>query len=128
MLLHEISQATDEATLAKISARGLPNVDLANSPQELKELESYFSLSSVTAGGEKFKPDPTAWQNMGPLAYAGAELQRAETWPFFVGFVSVLLLLGVGIGANLPKEGDARKNSKYLQMLEGRAHSHDAHH
>lgn len=87
MLLHEISQATDEATLAKISARGLPNVDLTNAPEELKDLSSYFSLANVSSGNEKFVADPTAWQNMAPLAYAGHELQRAETWPFFVGFV-----------------------------------------
>lgn len=50
------------------------------------------------------------------------------TMLFFELNRSVLLLLGFGIGASLPKEGDARKNSKYLQMLEGRAHSHEAHH
>lgn len=36
-----------------------------------------------------------------------------------------MLLLGCGIGASLPKE--ARKHSKYVQMLEGRK-SHDEHH
>ena len=35
---------------------------------------------------------------------------------------SVLLVLGVGIGASLPKEG--RVHSKYVQLLEGRREEH----
>ena len=86
LLLREISQATDEAALAKISAKALPTVNMDAPPKELDGLTSYFALADLKSSG-KFIPDPTAWQNMTPLAYAGEELRRAETWPFFVGCV-----------------------------------------
>lgn len=86
LLLKEIANAADEAALAKITANGLPSIDISNPPKELEDFKAYFALSDLKTT-EKFIPDPTAWQNMGPIQYAGTELQRAETWPFFVGFV-----------------------------------------
>ena len=86
MLMKQIANAVDEAALKKISAAGLPAVDITNPPKELEEFKSYFALSAIKST-EKFVPDKTAWQNMDALDYAGTELQRAETWPFFVGFM-----------------------------------------
>lgn len=86
LLLKEIANAADEAALAKITAKGLPTVDIAHPPKELDEFKSYFALSDLKSA-DKFTPDPTAWQNMGAAEFAGTEVQRAETWPFFVGFV-----------------------------------------
>ena len=86
MLMKEIAGATDEAALNKVAAAGLPKVDITNVPKELEEFDAYFSLSAMKST-EKFTADPKAWQNMGAWEFAGTELQRAETWPFFVGFV-----------------------------------------
>jgi hypothetical protein len=86
MLMKEIAGASDEAALAKIAAAGLPTVDATNVPADLEEFKAYFALSQMKAS-DKFTADPTAWQNMGAWDYAGTELQRAETWPFFVGFM-----------------------------------------
>lgn len=86
LLLKEISQASDEAALAKISAKALPTINMESAPKELDGLASYFSLANLKSSG-KFTPDASAWQNMSPLAFAGEELRRAETWPFFVGCV-----------------------------------------
>lgn len=86
LLLKEISNAADEAALAKIAASGLPAVNTANPPAELQDYTAYFSLSAMKST-DKFVRDPTAWQNMGTAAFVGTEFQRAETWPFFVGFV-----------------------------------------
>ena len=86
LLMKEISQAKDEEALTKIVAAGAPSVDTANPPAELASFGPYFALSNVSAS-EKFKPDPTAWQNMALGDMAAAEASRAETWPFIVGFV-----------------------------------------
>ncbi len=84
--LKEIAEAKDEAALQKIGSSALPAVDTANLPKELASLSGYFSLGSV-AGSDKFIPDPKAWQNMNFFEFAGEEVKRSETWPFFVGFV-----------------------------------------
>ena len=86
LLMKEIAAAKDEAALSKISAAGLSAIDINNPPKELEEFKAYFALSAIKST-DKFTPDPTAWQNMGAFDYAGTEIQRAETWPFFVGFV-----------------------------------------
>eukprot|EP00600_Ochromonadales_sp_CCMP1393_P007428 CAMPEP_0174962344 /NCGR_PEP_ID=MMETSP0004_2-20121128/4733_1 /TAXON_ID=420556 /ORGANISM="Ochromonas sp., Strain CCMP1393" /LENGTH=126 /DNA_ID=CAMNT_0016210869 /DNA_START=159 /DNA_END=539 /DNA_ORIENTATION=- len=121
MLMKEISQAADEEALAKLSNSALPSIDVENPPKELEEWSTYFSLGAVGTS-EKFTPDPTAWQNMGFGDYAATEAQRSETWPFLVGFITVNILLGFGLGAALPKE--ARDHSKYVAMLEGRQTAH----
>eukprot|EP00428_Durinskia_dybowskii_P076577 CAMPEP_0170358914 /NCGR_PEP_ID=MMETSP0117_2-20130122/2474_1 /TAXON_ID=400756 /ORGANISM="Durinskia baltica, Strain CSIRO CS-38" /LENGTH=148 /DNA_ID=CAMNT_0010613139 /DNA_START=54 /DNA_END=500 /DNA_ORIENTATION=+ len=122
MLLKEIANAADEAALDKIAASGASAIDASALPKDLEHLESYFKLTDLKATGN-FTPDSKAWQNMGAWDFAGTEMQRSETWPFVVGVVSVLVFIGGGIGMALPK-GEARENSKYLQMLEGRAHHH----
>lgn len=86
LLMKEIANAADDAALIKLSAAGLPKVDTASPPSELEEFKEYFALSKMSST-ETFTRDPKAWQNMGFADYAGTEVQRAETWPFLVGFV-----------------------------------------
>lgn len=86
LLLKQIAAAKDEAKLDELSKSGLPTIDLNNLSSDFDDFKSYFALSTLQKG-DKFIPDPTAWQNMDALSFASTELQRAETWPFFVGFV-----------------------------------------
>jgi hypothetical protein len=86
LLMKEIANAQDEAALSAVSSAGLPKIDFENVPKELEAFQSYFSLGSLGASA-KFTPDPTAWQNMSNADFAATEIQRAETWPFFVGFM-----------------------------------------
>jgi hypothetical protein len=86
MLMKEIANAADEATLNRIASSGLPAVNTANPPKELEDFSSYFSLSELKSS-EKFVRDPHAWQNKSGFDYVGTELQRAETWPFMAGFL-----------------------------------------
>jgi hypothetical protein len=86
LLMKEIANAQDEAALSAVSSAGLPKIDMENLPKELEGFQSYFSLGSLGASA-KFTPDPTAWQNMSNGDFAMVEVQRAETWPFFVGFM-----------------------------------------
>eukprot|EP00286_Rhodomonas_abbreviata_P001944 CAMPEP_0181291398 /NCGR_PEP_ID=MMETSP1101-20121128/1945_1 /TAXON_ID=46948 /ORGANISM="Rhodomonas abbreviata, Strain Caron Lab Isolate" /LENGTH=140 /DNA_ID=CAMNT_0023395785 /DNA_START=87 /DNA_END=509 /DNA_ORIENTATION=+ len=116
MLLKEIAAAKDDAALSAISTSNLPAIDTENLPAELEDLKTYFALSEASSS-ETFTPDPTAWQNMSPMAFAATEAVRADTWPFLVGFIVVNLVLGVGLASALPK--DNRKNSRYVQLLEG---------
>ena len=86
LMMQQIAGATDEAALTKISSSGLPTIDINTPPQGFEDFKTYFALGSLKSN-EKFTPDPTAWQNMGAADFAGTELMRAETWPFFAGFV-----------------------------------------
>ena len=86
LLLKNISEAADEESLKKVLASPLPTVDISNLPDELKPFQTYLNLTKMS-DSEKFIPDPTAWQNMNFLDMAVTEVQRDETWPFFVGFL-----------------------------------------
>lgn len=86
LALEHVIAAKDEAALKSVLAAAAPTVDLANLPKELSQLKSYFAVQTA-AGSDKFIPDPEAWQNKDFFSFAAEEVQRSETWPFFVGFV-----------------------------------------
>jgi phosphoglycerol transferase MdoB-like AlkP superfamily enzyme len=84
--LDAIFNAADEAALTKAAAAPLPSVDPNNLPVQLKSLSGWYALDSVSAG-DKFVPNPNAWQNKNFWEYAADEAKRPETWPFIVGFM-----------------------------------------
>jgi len=86
LALENVLGAKDEAALKSVLTAAAPTVDIANAPQELAALKNYFAVQA-SAGADKFIPDPNAWQNKDFWSFAAEEVQRAETWPFFVGFV-----------------------------------------
>lgn len=84
--LKEINSATDAEKLSTIANSPLPTVDIDNVPKEIEHLSAYLALSKLQAS-EEFKPDSSAWQNKGFSEFASEEVQRDETWPFFVGIM-----------------------------------------
>lgn len=82
-----ISEAKTDAELEKVLSSPLADIDLDNLPTELQPQSAYFGLASMTTNNDKFVHDSTAWQNKEFSDFATEELQRAETWPFFVGIV-----------------------------------------
>jgi hypothetical protein len=86
MRLKTISEAADEAALAKAVAAPLPNIDVNNLPKELDDFGPMIALGALKSG-DKFVPDPKAWQNMGWMDLAQHEYSRPEVWPFVVGFM-----------------------------------------
>ncbi len=85
--LKQLAEAKDEAALQAAATAALPAVDAANLPKELASLSGLFALGGSSTTAQKYIPDPQAWQNKGFFDFAGEEVARSETWPFFVGFV-----------------------------------------
>jgi len=110
----EIGAAASEAALPKASAP----VDVSKLPQEMSHMASYFEAIPIATGEVKFVKDGSAWQNQDFASFVGIEAGRRDTFPFMFSAVFTWLLLGVGLGMALPSS--AKKNSKYISMIEGR--------
>lgn len=115
-LLHfkEIAAANSEAALPK----GAAAVDVTTLPKEMAHMASYFEAIPIATGNVKFVKDGSAWQNQDFASFVGIEAGRRDTFPFMFSAVFTWLLLGVGLGMALPSS--AKKNSKYISMIEGR--------
>lgn len=85
MRLKAISEATTEEALKAAMAAPAATIDANKLPEALADYGPMLSLGSMKAG-DKFIPDPTAWQNMSWGDLAVHEMKRAETWPFVFGF------------------------------------------
>jgi len=110
--------ATNEAALAE-AAKPVGNLDVANLPPAIAELEGYLSTPVAAAGG-RFSRDPTAWQNKEFVPFVADAASYTWFWPFLVGGAISGLLFGVLPAVSLSKEGE--KDSRYMLMIEGKAH------
>lgn len=80
---NNIKAATNEAEL-DAAIKSSPAVDPEALPESIANMKEYLT-AAPEAGGEGFKADPTAWQNMDFASYVGVEATRDMTWPFLVG-------------------------------------------
>jgi hypothetical protein len=140
--MNAITAATDDAAIVAAAKASSRAVDVAALPAELAGFESY--LANAAAASSSYAKDSSSWHNQSFFDLVVAEASRESTWPFLVGIFSSWLLLGVFLPSAIPQEG--RKDSKYIQRLEGRhvyppkhgskghghhddhGHGHDAHH
>ena len=78
-----MSAATNEAGLAE-AAKPIGNLDVANLPPAIAELEGYLSTPVAAAGGS-FSRDPHAWQNKEFVPMVADAAAYTWFWPFLVG-------------------------------------------
>jgi len=77
--------ATNEAALAEAS-KPIGNLDVANLPPSIAELQGYLS-SSAAASSAGFTRNPNAWQNKDFIPMTVDAAGNTWFWPFIVGGV-----------------------------------------
>ncbi len=85
LLLSQISAAQTEAELQAIAAKGLPQVDLKNLPEELAPVRGFFGGAALTSS-TPLQADSKAWHNLPFADRISAFSSFPEVWPFIVGF------------------------------------------
>ena len=83
LVYNNIKSATNEAEL-DAAIKSSPTLDTEALPESIANMKEYLT-AAPEAGGEGFKADPTAWQNMSFGSYIGVEASRDMTWPFLMG-------------------------------------------
>uniref|UniRef100_A0A7S0SYY1 Uncharacterized protein n=1 Tax=Chromulina nebulosa TaxID=96789 RepID=A0A7S0SYY1_9STRA len=112
--LHAIRSASSESQLKAALSKSY-DIDVNNLPDELKDLEEYLSVAPATQEG--FIPDTNHWHNKPFGDFVLIEAKRQHTWPFLVGGLVSILLLGVLFPLSLPK--DIKENNYFIPLQNG---------
>eukprot|EP01035_Chromulina_nebulosa_P020807 gene20807-26973_t len=112
--LQAIRSATNESQLKAALSKSY-DIDVNNLPDDLKSFKGYLSVAPVSEEG--FVPDPNHWHNKPFGEFVLIEARRQHTWPFLVGGLVTILLLGVLFPLCLPN--DIKANSYFVPLQNG---------